>query len=113
LKRVDRLYCQNERACLSYRLHTQEWLAMVPVAAIWVAGIRIHALEGRSWYDTKDPIALSPARSLAKGEEIGWFEHGSTIVMITPGSFELVNGWREGDRLKMGQALLRRCAVGT
>jgi phosphatidylserine decarboxylase len=108
LKRVDRLFCQNERACLSYQLLAGESLALVPVAAVWVAGIRVHALQGLAWHDTPQPLEGLSAPSQVKGEEMGWFEHGSTIVVITPDSFELVKGLEEGHRLKMGQALLRR-----
>jgi phosphatidylserine decarboxylase len=48
-----------------------------------------------------------------KGEEMGWFEHGSTIVLISPASLRMCEGLKEGDRLWMGQALLRRCADAT
>ncbi len=106
LKRVDALYCKNERACLTYQTTSGDTLALVPVAAIWVAGIRVHALHGMAWHDTPTGFTPSPAPFYAKGEEMGWFEHGSTIVMIAPHSYQLVSGWREGDRIKMGQALL-------
>jgi len=26
--------------------------------------------------------------NVAKGEELGWFEHGSTIIMLAPSHFE-------------------------
>src|SRR5262249_1386869 len=42
LKRIDRLYCKNERAVLSLRLAgDQGRLALVAVAAVLVAGIRL------------------------------------------------------------------------
>jgi phosphatidylserine decarboxylase len=44
---------------------------------------------------------------LAKGEEMGWFEHGSTIIMFAPEGFELADGVGEGTRIKAGQALMR------
>jgi phosphatidylserine decarboxylase len=113
LKRVDRLFCRNERACLTYELDSGENMAMVPVAAIWVAGIRVHALQDFAWHDTAEPIALPMPPVYAKGQEMGWFEHGSTIVMIVPRGYELVHGWKDGDRLKMGQALLRRLPSST
>jgi phosphatidylserine decarboxylase len=113
LKRVDRLFCRNERACLTYRLENGQILAMVPVAAIWVAGIRVHALQGLNWHDSTERISLTADHTCAKGEEMGWFEHGSTIVMIVPPGYELLPGWQEGDRLKMGQALWRRQSDGS
>ena len=40
LKRVERLFCKNERAVVRTRLRTGEALTLVPVAAILVASIR-------------------------------------------------------------------------
>jgi phosphatidylserine decarboxylase len=44
---------------------------------------------------------------VAKGEEMGWFEHGSTIIMFAPEGFRLAEGITEGTRIKAGQALMR------
>jgi phosphatidylserine decarboxylase len=43
----------------------------------------------------------------AKGQEMGWFEHGSTIIVFAPPGFALCDGIAPGVRLRMGQALLR------
>src|SRR6266480_7371351 len=45
LKRVERLFCKNERAVLQTRLPSGEALTLVPVAAILVASIRLHFLD--------------------------------------------------------------------
>ncbi|TKW78765.1 MAG: phosphatidylserine decarboxylase, partial [Bradyrhizobium icense] len=45
LKRVERLFCKNERAVIRSRLRTGEALTLVPVAAILVASIRLHFLD--------------------------------------------------------------------
>src|SRR5437588_12052994 len=45
LKRVERLFCKNERAVLETRLASGEALTLVPVAAILVASIRLHFLD--------------------------------------------------------------------
>ena len=45
LKRVERLFCKNERAVIQTRLPTGEALTLVPVAAILVASIRLHFLD--------------------------------------------------------------------
>jgi phosphatidylserine decarboxylase len=44
--------------------------------------------------------------ALAKGEEMGWFEHGSTIVVFAPAGVRLHAGIQPGARLKAGQALM-------
>lgn len=108
LKRVERLFCKNERAVIRTRLTAGgHAITLVPVAAILVAGIRLRFLD----------IALrSPGRVrrtfpcdalLRKGEEMGWFEHGSTIVMLAPDGFRHCEGATEGTTIRAGQPLLR------
>jgi phosphatidylserine decarboxylase len=43
-----------------------------------------------------------------KGQEMGWFEHGSTILVFVPKGFALADGIASGVRIQMGQALLKR-----
>jgi phosphatidylserine decarboxylase len=45
--------------------------------------------------------------SLQKGEEMGWFEHGSTIILFAPAGFRLCDGVKEGMTIRAGQGLLR------
>jgi phosphatidylserine decarboxylase len=45
--------------------------------------------------------------SLAKGEEMGWFQHGSTIILFAPDGFTLSDGIHEGCRIQVGQPLMR------
>jgi phosphatidylserine decarboxylase len=42
-----------------------------------------------------------------KGEEMGWFQHGSTIIVFAPRGFTLCPGIEAGARLRMGQPLMR------
>ena len=53
LKRVERLFCKNERAVMQTRLASGEALTLVPVAAILVASIRLHFLD-------RDPQCAEP-----------------------------------------------------
>ena len=108
LKRVERLFCRNERAFLDVTLDEGTRIAVVPVAAVLVASIRLHAVDTTFHlrYAGANPIACE--HRFAKGDELGWFEHGSTVILLTPPGFELASGLAEGDRLRMGQALLRR-----
>ncbi len=48
LKRIERLFCKNERAVIQTRLVSGDPLTLVPVAAILVASIRLHFLECRA-----------------------------------------------------------------
>ena len=38
---------------------------------------------------------------------MGWFQHGSTILLFAPRGFQLCEGLQPGARLRMGQAMLR------
>ena len=43
-----------------------------------------------------------------KDDELGWFEHGSTIIVLTPDRLEFRPNVREGARIEAGQPLLRK-----
>jgi phosphatidylserine decarboxylase len=45
--------------------------------------------------------------TLHRGEEMGWFEHGSTIIVFAPPGLSLADGVQEGALFRMGEALLR------
>jgi phosphatidylserine decarboxylase len=72
-----------------------------------VASIRLHFLDLllHLKYSGPNPIACDAA--LAKGEEMGWFQHGSTIIVFAPQSFDFCEAIHEGTQIRMGQALLR------
>jgi phosphatidylserine decarboxylase len=108
LKRIDRLYCRNERALVRTRLEQGgHVVTLVPVAAILVAGIRLRFLDLLFNLGSGAPPVVSRCAHLRKGEEMGWFEHGSTIIVLAPDGFALCNGVEEGGRIRMGQPLMR------
>lgn len=109
LKRVPRLYCRNERAVLKLRLADDGApLALVPVAAILVASIRLHALDLLMHIRYPGPNRIDCHEPVGKGDELGWFQHGSTIIVFAPPGYALVPGIETGARIRMGQALMRR-----
>jgi phosphatidylserine decarboxylase len=107
LKRVERLYCKNERAVLRCRLGSGQLLTLVPVAAVLVASIRLKFLDVLLHLRYRGPNIIPCDARLQRGEEMGWFEHGSTIIVLAPAGFELGEGIFQGARVNMGQALLR------
>jgi phosphatidylserine decarboxylase len=107
LKRIERLYCKNERAVIRCRLPSGDLITLVPVAAILVASIRLKFLDVRLHLKYRGPNRIPCAATLVKGEEMGWFEHGSTIIMLAPRGLALCARWREGGRINMGEALMR------
>jgi phosphatidylserine decarboxylase len=108
LKRVERLFCKNERAVLQMRLRTGEALTLVPVAAILVASIRLHFLDLTLNAQSRGPTVFPCDADVRKGDELGWFEHGSTIIVLAPEQFEFADGIAEGARIRAGQPLLRK-----
>jgi phosphatidylserine decarboxylase len=108
LARVERLFCRNERAVLRMRLSKgRHPIALVPVAAILVASIRLHFLEVLLHLRYRGPHEIACRSRFAKGEEMGWFQHGSTIIVFAPHGFRLCDGIEPGARIRMGRALLQ------
>ncbi len=105
LKRVEALFCKNERAALRLLLEASDaTIALVPVAAILVASLRFRFLDLDLRTGGSRSIACN-AR-LRKGDEMGWFEHGSTIIVLSPAGFSLCGNVREGCRIRMGEPLM-------
>ena len=112
LKRVERLFCKNERAVIRTRLQDSgAVLTLVPVAAILVASIRLHWLDGLLRPGYRGPKHIPSQADFAKGQEMGWFEHGSTIIVFVPPGFALCPGVEDGTPIRMGQALLRQVGM--
>ena len=108
LKRVEKLFCKNERAVVRTRLVTGgHTITLVPVAAILVAGIRFNFLDMEVDRLRPGRTVMPCEASFKKGEEMGWFEHGSTIIVFAPDGFNRCNGVTEGTEIRMGRPLLR------
>lgn len=108
LKRVENLFCKNERAVLQVTLtQSGHGIALVAVAAILVASIRLSFLDLDAPLRAGGPRRIACDAELAKGAELGWFEHGSTIVVFAPEGFRLCDGVGEGSVIRAGQALMR------
>jgi phosphatidylserine decarboxylase len=108
LKRIEKLFCKNERSVLRTTLTTSgHAITLVPVAAILVASIKLHCLNVVLDLDHRGPKVMPCNTSFRKGEEMGWFQHGSTIIVFAPGGFALCKDVHEGNHIRMGQPLLR------
>lgn len=107
LKRVGKLFCKNERAILRIELsNSRHVITLVPVAAILVASIRLNFLDApliREHADDPHILCDAPFR---KGQEMGWFEHGSTIIVLAPRGFTLCEHVFEGATVRVGERLM-------
>jgi phosphatidylserine decarboxylase len=108
LKRVERLFCKNERAVIRAVLSASGApVTLVAVAAILVASIRLHCLEGPLALRQRGANVIACDAHFDKGDEMGWFEHGSTILVFAPTGFKLCDKVGEGANIRMGEPLMR------
>jgi phosphatidylserine decarboxylase len=108
LKRIERLFCKNERAVLTLKLAPNgQVVTLVAVAAILVASIRLHCVADAFNRNYRGRSVIDCERPVRKGEELGWFEHGSTIIVFAPDGFALCEPIRDGAALRVGEPLMR------
>jgi phosphatidylserine decarboxylase len=107
LKRVEKLFCKNERAVLDLELpERQGAIALIPVAAILVASMKFHCLEDTLDMNFKGPSTLRCDASYQKGDQMGYFQHGSTIVMLCSENYRFNTFLKEGSTIRVGEALM-------
>lgn len=106
LARVQELFCKNERAVLQMKMDSDTSFLIVPVAAVLVASMRFHAVDVLLNLGYKGPNEIPCDAAYAKGQEMGWFEHGSTILVFMPPGFRLAEGVEAGKTIRMGETLL-------
>lgn len=112
LKRIEKLYCKNERAVLPLQTAQQDSaICLVPVAAILVASIKLHCLETALDMHYRGPQRIDCNVRFRKGDEMGYFQHGSTIILFATGNHQFCPDTDTGSRIQMGQALLQRRPV--
>ena len=107
LKRIEKLYCKNERAVVELETgDSGKSILMVPVAAILVASMRFHCLKQDLDLKYQGPNRLTCDARYRKGEEMGYFQHGSTIIVFATDRYRLHEDVSKGHRIFMGQPLL-------
>ena len=108
LRRVEKLFCKNERALLRTKLTaTGDTVTLVLVAAVLVASIRLNFLDVLLSLKHRGPNVMACDAPFGKGDEMGWFQHGSTVIVLAPASFSLCDSVREGGLIRVGQPLMR------
>ncbi|MGB6306618.1 MAG: archaetidylserine decarboxylase [Steroidobacteraceae bacterium] len=108
LRRVEKLFCKNERAVIRCRLpQSGALITVVPVAAVLVASMRLKFLDVLLHLRYRGPNVIPCDVGLRRGEEMGWFEHGSTIIVFAPRGACLSDTVFEGGRIQMGRPLMR------
>jgi phosphatidylserine decarboxylase len=109
LKRVEKLFCKNERAAIRCRMDDGTTIMLVAVAAVLVSSIRLSFLDTTGSLRVGGPRIIPVEAQVRKGKEMGYFEHGSTIVMLLPRGFGFAEEIETDGRIRQGQALFVRC----
>jgi phosphatidylserine decarboxylase len=108
VKRIPKLYCRNERAVIRAALAgSNHVVTLIPVAAILVAGIRLHVLDDLLSMNYRGNTEIPCRAPFRKGEEMGWFQHGSTIIVFAPKGFSRCDAVRQGAPIRMGRPLMQ------
>jgi phosphatidylserine decarboxylase len=108
LRRVERLFCRNERAVMQASIAgSRHSLALVAVAAILVASIHLNFAPEPLTLTYNGPNRIPCRASLRKGDEMGHFRQGSTIIVFGTAGLELCDTVSEHARIRMGEPLFR------
>ena len=108
-ERIDRLFARNERAICLFDTDAGP-LAVILVGAMIVAGIDTvwsgqvaPASHGLAETDYRNQ---HPAIQLGKGEEMGRFKLGSTVILLAgPGALQWQDSCGENSSVQMGSAM--------
>jgi len=102
-KHIPQLFVRNHRAAIVIDTRGLGRVTVVMVGAVIVGRITISALPGRP---SAEPglHPVMPAKSVARGDEIGMFHLGSTaVVLLEPG----LSVGRPLGKVRFGESLLR------
>lgn len=112
LKRIEKLFCKNERAVIQLHGDNPEAnLVLVPVAAILVASMKFHCLNEPLDMKYQGPNNLVCNANYRKGEEMGYFQHGSTIILFAPPGYQLLEDIDENRHIRMGEPLMKKIST--
>jgi phosphatidylserine decarboxylase len=81
------------------------------VAAILVAGVRLSFLDLVIDPRRSAPLVIPLQNTFRKGQEMGWFEHGSTIIVLAPKGVTLSDTVELGSTIRVGEALMRQSRI--
>jgi phosphatidylserine decarboxylase len=107
LEQVDELFARNERL-ISYLDTDSGRLAIVKVGATMVGRISVtYDSTLRTNVRSQDVVrkAYENGHPLDKGAEIGAFELGSTVILVSESAGPRFENLREGDPVRMGQRI--------
>lgn len=108
VEHVPKLFAKNERVVVVQDAGALGDVVTVLVGALVVGGIglafdrELVTRRGDAGGETRYP---APRPSLARGDELGWFELGSTAIVILPRAASAELAVVPGQPIRMGQAI--------
>ncbi|MEL7024603.1 MAG: archaetidylserine decarboxylase [Pseudomonadota bacterium] len=102
---VPRLFARNERRVFCFGPGGAD-AALIMVGALNVGSISTpwhEALSAGSVGQTQN-LPCPPER-LTRGDTLGWFNLGSTVIVLLPSGYDLTESLSEGSKVKMGETL--------
>jgi len=103
------VFRRNERAVLPLELDRGgAVVTLVAVAAILVGSIRLCGLAEPLRGPGASQSLIECDLAFRRGQEMGWFEHGSTIIVLARSGLKPGPSLATGRIIRMGQALLVR-----
>lgn len=103
---IDQLFANNERLVCWFDTEFGE-MALILVGAMLVAGIET-VWHGHYTPNTDASQTFERGElSFEKGDEMGRFKFGSTVIMLLPEGAELADGVTAGQYISMGTTLAR------
>jgi phosphatidylserine decarboxylase len=112
LEHIPRLFARNERVVIEQQSPIHGPLTSVMVGAIGVGRISLafdHELITNDGKAYGERIFLSEeGPMLRRGDELGMFHLGSTVILLAGPGSGLVASARAGQRVQMGEAIWRR-----
>jgi phosphatidylserine decarboxylase len=110
---VPGLFAENERVCMHFGLPgsgAEESLCLVAVGATLVGKVRVVFDETLTTGAGEVPVESrygSAGRQLAKGDELGRFEFGSTLVLVATRGALALDAQPPGSQLRLGRRIGR------
>ncbi len=104
---VERLFARNERLACVGRTAAGGAFAYVPVGALNVGSIRLSFSRVRTNPLREASDAPLRPRWGKRGDEFGWFELGSTVVLVLAPDAGTLDELATGTKLRMGEPIGR------
>ena len=99
LEHVPGLFARNERVTL---VTESERFGAVSTILVGAFGV------GRIGISVRAPTAQKGTQTINRGDELGLFYMGSSVLVLVPGGQNLVTVRQAGDKVRFGTALARR-----